>query len=714
MEAGTVRLKDVSITGFRGFGGELTVDMNADVILLHGPNGSGKTSLFDSILWALTGAIERNRIGSDVVSKYAEFGEARVVVSFARPDGQTLEVTRRQFAGANQSSLSLLIGAERYTGPVAEARLIESLWVDGTSSPDPRSSLSRSITRAVYLQQDQVRSFIEDEDANSRFEIVSEIVGAGRVAELVRQLETGRKAWTTATNRERDSQLEPLVKRRDTLRMQLERSASALGATDDNSEQRWTAWWERVADVLPPGSSTSSTRSGDLNGALGELRSLLQQVDAQRAAITELRALASGLPPEVGGLAEAQAALERAAAQVEAREADLRVANAEAAAARAEAERTTEESAALATLARLARDRLDDGCPVCGQTHTKSDTVARLDRLIANAQTRESAPLSRVPEAVDALRLAETERATAESEVSRLGRAQRLREAALAAVARSAEALAIGGTPAEMIKICDDRLSQLTVRAQSASELRRAGESLASASARAAERERATELTDQLQVLDAEIEAIAARLAVRDDAGRIAAQMHSALTALSENLVESELRSIEPTLQRIYASVDPHPSFRAVRFLTDTVRKRGTLQAVVEDDESGHTKVDPAVVLSSSQLNVLAVVTFLAMNLSATALPLDVAALDDPLQSLDNINLLGLADLLRRSRRHRQLIISTHDDRLAGLLERKLRPVGNGQRTLVIRLDAWEPAGPTVVVRDIPADSPAPRLRVAG
>lgn len=714
MEAGTVRLKDVSITGFRGFGGELTVDMNADVILLHGPNGSGKTSLFDSILWALTGAIERNRIGSDVVSKYAEFGEARVVVSFDRPDGETLEVTRRQFAGANQSSLSLLIGSERYTGPVAEARLIESLWVDGTSSPDPRSSLSRSITRAVYLQQDQVRSFIEDEDANSRFEIVSEIVGAGRVAELVRQLETGRKAWTTATNRERDNQLEPLVKRRDALRVQLERSASALGATDHNSEQRWTEWWERVADVLHPGSPTSTTRSGDLNGALGELRSLLQQIDAQRAAINELRALASGLPPEVEGLAEAQSALERAAAAVEAREADLRVANAEAAAARAEAERTTEESAALATLARLARDRLDDGCPVCGQTHTKSDTVARLDRLIANAQTRESTPLSRVPEAVDALRLAETERAAAESEVARLGRAQRSRESALAAVARSAEALAIGGTPAEMIEICDDRLSELTVRAQSASELRRAGESLASASARAAERERASELADQLQALEAEIEAIAARLAVRDDAGRIAAQMHSALTALSENLVESELRSIEPTLQRIYASVDPHPSFRAVRFLTDTVRKRGTLHAVVEDDESGHTKVDPAVVLSSSQLNVLAVVTFLAMNLSATALPLDVAALDDPLQSLDNINLLGLADLLRRSRRHRQLIISTHDDRLAGLLERKLRPVGDGQRTLVIRLDAWEPAGPTVVVKDIPADSPAPRLRVAG
>ena len=81
----------------------------------------------------------------------------------------------------------------------------------------------------------------------------------------------------------------------------------------------------------------------------------------------------------------------------------------------------------MATLARLARDRLDDGCPVCGQAHNRIDTVARLDQLIADAQTPESTPLSRVPEAVDALRIAETERATAESEVSRLGHAQRLR-----------------------------------------------------------------------------------------------------------------------------------------------------------------------------------------------------------------------------------------------------------------------------------------------
>ena len=68
--------------------------------------------------------------------------------------------------------------------------------------------------------------------------------------------------------------------------------------------------------------------------------------------------------------------------------------------------------------------------------------------------------------------------------------------------------------------------------------------------------------------------------------------------------------------------------------------------------------------LSSSQLNVLAVAIFLSLNLAIPTLPLQLVALDDPLQSLDTVNLLGLADLLRRVKANRHVIISTHDDRL--------------------------------------------------
>ena len=119
---------------------------------------------------------------------------------------------------------------------------------------------------------------------------------------------------------------------------------------------------------------------------------------------------------------------------------------------------------------------------------------------------------------------------------------------------------------------------------------------------------------------------------------------------------------------------------------------------------------NPALVLSSSQLNVLAVVTFLALNLSVPTLPLQLAAFDDPLQSLDNVNLLGLADLLRRVRSSRQVMISTHDDRLAGLLERKLRPVDPEQRTTVISMDGWSRGGPVVSQHDTPSDAAGLRL----
>jgi predicted ATPase len=114
---------------------------------------------------------------------------------------------------------------------------------------------------------------------------------------------------------------------------------------------------------------------------------------------------------------------------------------------------------------------------------------------------------------------------------------------------------------------------------------------------------------------------------------------------------------------------------------------------------------EPSMVLSSSQLNVLAVSTFLSLNLAIETLPLQVVAMDDPLQSLDTVNLLGLADLLRRVRASRQVIVSTHDERLADLLVRKLRPVGTDGRTRVVKFEAWTREGPVVDQTDVPSDA---------
>ena len=167
-------------------------------------------------------------------------------------------------------------------------------------------------------------------------------------------------------------------------------------------------------------------------------------------------------------------------------------------------------------------------------------------------------------------------------------------------------------------------------------------------------------------------------------------------------------------LQRIYASVDPHPAFRVARFLTSTSRGHGRVWTTVVDETAEKVEREPSTVLSSSQLNVLAVSTFLALNLAIETLPLQVVALDDPLQSLDTVNLLGLADLLRRVRVSWQVLVSTHDERLADLLGRKLRSVTPNGRTLVVRFEDWTRDGPSVEQYELPGDSAPLKLVATG
>lgn len=55
----TRRLKRCSIKNFRGIGKKVDLNLDADVIVIYGPNGTGKTSIFDAIEWTVTGQVDR-------------------------------------------------------------------------------------------------------------------------------------------------------------------------------------------------------------------------------------------------------------------------------------------------------------------------------------------------------------------------------------------------------------------------------------------------------------------------------------------------------------------------------------------------------------------------------------------------------------------------------------------------------------------------------
>ncbi|MEK6947141.1 MAG: AAA family ATPase, partial [Nanoarchaeota archaeon] len=57
-----MRLKKLTIKGFRGFNDEQHILLDSNVILVYGLNGSGKSSFTEALEWLFFGEISRQRL----------------------------------------------------------------------------------------------------------------------------------------------------------------------------------------------------------------------------------------------------------------------------------------------------------------------------------------------------------------------------------------------------------------------------------------------------------------------------------------------------------------------------------------------------------------------------------------------------------------------------------------------------------------------------
>lgn len=95
-----IRLSSVTIKAFRAYRKPQTFRLGADVTVLYGPNGFGKTSFFDAIDFAITGDIGRIKTPNEAhfrkAAKHldAKIEDSAVSVSFSSSDA-TRKITRR-------------------------------------------------------------------------------------------------------------------------------------------------------------------------------------------------------------------------------------------------------------------------------------------------------------------------------------------------------------------------------------------------------------------------------------------------------------------------------------------------------------------------------------------------------------------------------------------------------------------------------------------
>lgn len=178
-----MQLKELQIEGFRGIKEPVIVPLEGQVIVVSGPNGSGKTSIFQAVEWCLFGRLDF--VGTEfqredaIVNDFHLRNEAQVTLTL--DDGTIISRTRKKKAktglGTRDSQLRVTRDGMQVEGDEAQALITDLL------------ALTADEFRAVaHLPQETIRSFIQGSPAE-RSETIDKMIGLFHMRELITGLD---------------------------------------------------------------------------------------------------------------------------------------------------------------------------------------------------------------------------------------------------------------------------------------------------------------------------------------------------------------------------------------------------------------------------------------------------------------------------------------------------------------------------------------------
>ena len=680
------------VEAFRGFNARMEIDLDASVVVLHGPNGMGKTSVFDALQWLLLGEIPRLRAArlrqtdEYIVNAYLSSGPARVEAHVRLGDRRVV-LTRTGDRTGSSLTWSTTDGSTALHGDAAEAELSRAF------SASPEMDLATSLTACGLLQQDATRLVLETKPRD-RFAMFSELLGLGVLERFEEWIQNRFKELTTKLKEATDAAA--TVERRvnaarNTLLQLKEQAARRPAATAVTSRLESALLSSPFHDVvIPLDRDTAAGLAGaaaSLAHESGRLASDIESVEESLEGLLSSDRLDLAVSAADGRVEQSRVQLEQQLASLSAAQTSLQ-------------ELEQLQASIQRMVATVIPHIHGDECPVCGQPISEASLRERLESLAGDTSAVELA--QQAVNTFEAQGLALRQAAASAEQMAAAARTQRdarrqhdrLMESIRTRLERidASDSLLRASPPAELSEAAvwlKSISSSATVMAALAQELVAAID----ASASSEEISAATELAEA----EAQWQSRRTRQESAATARRDAESLYLAVQESRVEVVRREFARLTPIAQDVYSRLDPHPTFTEIELVPEMFRAAGTATAQVRDDALD-ISANPMLVFSAAQANIAAVSYVIALNWAAAA-KVPMLLLDDPLQAMDDINVLGFADLCRHLRRARQVIVSTHERRFAELLERKLSPRRVQDRTLIHEFVGWQRAGPLIKSR---------------
>lgn len=164
----------------------MNIDLSANLVLIHGRNGTGKTSLFDALEWALLGEVEHldapiaeSDRANPFVNIFSEDGKARVSLRLTSVEGP---VTLERSTDLNQRP------SIRYAGKSFSDNRSALIAVLGDQARDLNIGSIRELVRSSsFLAQNTLNRFVS-KTPGDRYAAVSHLLGTHDYAKFLRKL----------------------------------------------------------------------------------------------------------------------------------------------------------------------------------------------------------------------------------------------------------------------------------------------------------------------------------------------------------------------------------------------------------------------------------------------------------------------------------------------------------------------------------------------